>query len=157
MIPIARATRVHAAGEGNGDDDQRHQVVDDGHGEDEGAQAGGVARPDEREHPQRERGVGGHRRAPGAVRSPARVDRQEDGDRDDHPAQPGHDRQHQPAAVAQVAEVELAARLQADDEEEQRHEPVVDPVAQVLGDLGAADAHAQRHVPDACCRTRRRR
>ena len=34
-------------------------------------------------------------------------------------------------AVAQLADDELALDLQPDDEEEDRHQPVVDPVAQV--------------------------
>ena len=35
------------------------------------------------------------------------------------------------AALAQLAEVELALGLEADDEEEERHQALVDPVAQV--------------------------
>ena len=39
------------------------------------------------------------------------------------PPSAGDDRQRQALAVAQLAEVELALGLQADDEEEERHEP----------------------------------
>ena len=49
------------------------------------------------------------------------------------PDDAGHERQHEPAPVAQVAEVELAPRLQPDDEEEQRHQAAVDPRPQVAG------------------------
>ena len=86
---------------------------------------------DQREQPERERGVGGHRRAPAARRRPPGVEGQVDGDRHEHPAQPGQQRQHQPAPFAQVAQVELAPGLQPDDEEEERHQAAVDPVAQV--------------------------
>ena len=37
-------------------------------------------------------------------------------------------------ALAQLAEVELALGLQPDDEEEERHQSLVDPVAQVHRD-----------------------
>ncbi len=43
-------------------------------------------------------------------------------------------------ALAQLAEVELALGLQPDDEEEERHQPLVDPVAQVGRDPAAPDA-----------------
>ena len=44
-------------------------------------------------------------------------------------------------AVAQLAVDELALDLEPDDEEEQRHQPVVDPVVQV--ESGRARARAQ--------------
>ena len=75
---------------------------------------------------------------------------QEDRDRDDHPADAGRNRQQQPPAVAQIAEIELAPRLKADDEEEQRHQARVDPVAQVERDARAADSNAQRRSFQTC-------
>ena len=54
-----------------------------------------------------------------------------------------------PAALAQLAHVELAPRLQPDDEEEEHHQAVVDPVAQVLGEHVAADADSQLGAPQA--------
>ena len=60
-----------------------------------------------------------------------------DGEVDARPARPS--RRGRPAAaapsrlpLAQLADVELAARLQPDHEEEERHQAAVDPVAQVL-------------------------
>ena len=44
---------------------------------------------------------------------------------------PATHRQREAAALAQLAEVELAPRLEPDDEEEERHQPAVDPLAQV--------------------------
>ena len=80
----------------------------------------------------------------------AGVEREVDRDRDDHPAEPGEQRQREAAALAQLADVELAPRLEPDDEEEERHQPVVDPVAEVLRDPVAADAGSR-----ASCRQTR--
>ena len=49
----------------------------------------------------------------------------------DDAAQRGEHRERRRAALAQLTESELALDLQADDEEEDRHQRVVDPVAQV--------------------------
>ncbi len=114
-----------------GDDEQRAQVVDHGQGEQEDPQARGAAGRRQRQQAERERRVGRHRGAP-AVRAPAAgVEGQVDGDGDEHAPEPGHDGQRQARAIAQLAEIELALGLQADDQEEERHEAVVDPLAQV--------------------------
>ena len=89
--------------------------------------------PDEREHAERERGVGRHRGAPAVRAAPPGVEREVD----QRPARPSpptpaNTRQRDAPALAQLAHVELAPRLQADDEEEEHHQPVVDPVAQVF-------------------------
>ena len=42
----------------------------------------------------------------------------------------GHRRQRDAAALAQLAEVELAPRLEPDDEEEERHQAAVQPLAE---------------------------
>ena len=106
------------------------------------------ARPDEREHAERERGVGRHRGSPAVRRRMAGVEREVDRDGHDHAADPGEQRQREAAALAQLAHVELAARLEADDEEEERHQPVVDPVPHVLRQAGAADADRQVRRPE---------
>ena len=56
-------------------------------------------------------------------------------------AQSGADGQHRRRQRLQLAEEELALDLKADDEEEDRHEPVVDPVqhAQIEVVFGGAD------------------
>ncbi len=48
---------------------------------------------------------------------------------------------------------ELALDLQAHNEEEQRHQPVVDPVAEVLGDVERADSNGEDRVPTGPRRT----
>ena len=68
-----------------------------------------------------------HPRAP----SPPAVSSDEDRDRQRHAADGGDRRQRRGAPVAQLAHHQLALDLQPDDEEEHRHQPVVDPVVQV--------------------------
>ena len=132
--PHSQNDRDHHQGDGQGghvavlgehdrDDDQGDQVVDHGDGEDEGAQAVREAASHDGQHPQRKRGVGRHRRAPARPARAGGVDEQVDRHRHHHPAQTGQHRQGQPAAVAQLAEVELAPGLQPDDEEEQVMSP----------------------------------
>ena len=57
---------------------------------------------------------------------------------------PASERQREPPPLAQLAEVELAARLEPDDEEEERHQPAVHPVAQVERDARAAELDRER-------------
>ena len=52
-----------------------------------------------------------------------------------------------PSGVAEVALDELALDLEPDHEEEDGHQPVVDPVAQVVGDRQVADAEREVGVP----------
>jgi hypothetical protein len=130
-----------------GDDPDADQVVDDREGEQVGADAVGQLPPDQGQHAQRERGIGGHRDAPAARRGVTGIDSQVDRDRHDHPAQPCHHRQGETASLAQFAHVELAAGLQASDQEEERHEPGVHPFAQALRQFAAARVNRQVRVP----------
>jgi hypothetical protein len=52
-----------------------------------------------------------------------------------------------PAAAAQLAEIELAPGLEADDEEEERHQAAVHPSAQVERDPDAAELDGQLGRP----------
>ena len=65
------------------------------------------------------------------------------------PPRVGQHRQRQAAALAELADVELAPHLEPDDEEEERHQAVVDPVAEVLGDARGADLDREVGVPEA--------
>ena len=65
---------------------------------------------------------------------------------------PGQQRQRQPAALPQLAEVELAPRLEPDDEEEERHQAAVDPVAEIVRDSAAAQVDRQVRRPDGLVR-----
>ena len=64
-----------------------------------------------------------HRRPPAVRARAAGVERQVDRDRHDDAADRRQHRDREPAAFAQLAEIELALGLEADDEEEQRHQP----------------------------------
>jgi hypothetical protein len=65
----------------------------------------------------------------------------------DHPEQPRRHGQQEAAAVAEVAEVDLASCLQADHQEEERHQAAVDPRPQIAGDAVVAEAEAERRRP----------
>ena len=119
------------------DHHERAEVVDDGERQQEHAQPGRRARREQRQRAEREGGVGGHRRAPAVGAGAARVEREVDRHRDAHAAERGDHGDRQAPALAQLAEVELALGLQPDDEEEERHQPLVDPVAQVGRDAAA--------------------
>ena len=68
-------------------------------------------------------------------------------DRDEHAGQPDQHRQREPAAHPQLAHIELAPRLQPDDQEEQCHQPRVHEPLQIGGDAMAADQHRQARRP----------
>ncbi len=129
------------------DDDERNEVVGDDERQDEHAQPLRLARADERQGAERERGVGRHRRAPAAGVAIAGVDREVDQHGQRHAADRGEQRQRDALSLAQLAEVELPPRLEPDHEEEHDHQAVVDPVAQILGHAMAADADAQLRRP----------
>jgi len=87
-------------------------------------------------------------------RRAAGVHDQVDDDRDHQAAQAGRDGQRQPRAFPQLAHVELAAGLQAEDEEEEGHEPAVHPLAQVQRHPMAGELHRQPGAPDRRIRQR---
>src|SRR6201992_4150120 len=73
-------------------------------------------------------GAGGARAAaPPAAPRAARVEDQVDADRPGDPAERRQQRVPEPVVLAQLAEVDLAFGLQPDDEEEERHQPLVAP------------------------------
>ena len=87
----------------------------------------------------------------------ARVEREVDRDRDRHAAERGEHRDGQPPPLAQLPLVELALGLEADDEEVERHQALVDPLAQVEGDARAAEPDRQLGRPDGLVGVRPRR
>ena len=115
-----------------GDDQQRPQVIEDGQGEQEHPQPRGYSRREQRQRPERERGVRRHRRPPAASPCAAGIEREVDEHRRKHPAERCHHGDRQPLALAELTGVELALGLEPDDEEEERHQAVVHPVAEVL-------------------------
>jgi hypothetical protein len=77
------------------------------------------------------------------------VEDEVDADRTDHPSNAGKHRQHDSRTITELADVELAASLEADDEEEEGHQPAVDPAAQVHRDGMAGERDRQVRVPNA--------
>ena len=141
----------------HGDDQERGDVVDDDERQQEDAQPRRAVAADESEDAEGERGVGPDRDAPALRAGCAAVEREVDQRRRDDAADRGDDRCREPAAFAQLAHVELAPDLQADDEEEERHQPVVDPVAQLQGDAGVAEANCDLGRPELFVGRRPRR
>ena len=139
---------------GGADHHQRDQVIDDRDRQQERAHPVGEPGPGQRQRPERERRVRRHGRAPAVSGRAAGVDGQVDDDGDDQPAQAGRDGQRQPGPLAQFAHVELAAGLQAEDEEEERHQPAVDPLAQVQRHPGIDEPDRQPGAPDGLIRRR---
>jgi hypothetical protein len=69
--------------------------------------------------------------------------------RQDQPAQGSQRRCGDGSAVAVLADGHLACDLQSDEQEEQRHQQVVHPVPQRLGQSGVAQLQGQRRLPEA--------
>ncbi len=146
--------RMEGLGIDGRDDDEREDVVHDDHGEHERPQAIGEPRPDEREQAEREGGVGRHRDSPAVRRRMTGVEREVDGDRPRHASDSGQDRQREPSPVPQLAQVELAPRLEPDHEEEERHQPAVHPVAQIEGYAPPTELDRERRPPQRVIRGR---
>ena len=106
----------------------------------------GIRSPEQGQHPEREGDVGRHGDAPTVGARAADVERQVEQRRDDHAAEGAAAGRPPPGARA-AGRDQLALDLQADDEEEQRHQAVVDPVAEVLGDRVATDVERDLGVP----------
>ena len=87
---------------------------------------GGTRRPARRDDADREGDVGGHGDAPAAGAGVPGVERGEDEGGHDHAAEGGDGRERCGAPVAQLAGDQLALDLQAGQQEEQGHQPVVD-------------------------------
>ena len=129
------------------DHEQRHEVVDDDEREEPHAQARRPRRH-QRKHAEGEGRVGRHRGAPAVRRWLSGVDRQVDEHRHGEAAERGQHRDRHAAPVAQLAQVELALGLEPDDQEEQRHEALVDPVAQVERERVVADPDREVGRPE---------
>ncbi len=112
----------------DGDDHDGADVVGDGEGEQEQLRARRDPIADQGHDAHGERDVGRHRDAPALLGGGAGVERQIDRSRNQHAAQRGDGRQGDGPRVPEFSDHELALDLETDDEEEQRHQPVVDPL-----------------------------
>ena len=138
------------------DHQQRDQVVEHRDREQRDPQAR-AARRHQRQQPERERGVGRHRGAPAAGAFAAGVEGDVDEHGEPHAAERRAERGRDAPAVAQLADVELALGLEPDDEEEERHQPLVDPLAQLERDAVVAEADRELGGPDRLVGVRPRR
>ena len=68
------------------------------------------------------------------------VESEEECDRHSHSAHRCHYGQGEASSFAKLAQVEFSSRFEPDDEEEERHQATVDPLAKVERDLCAAEA-----------------
>ena len=116
-----------------------------------------AAGSDQREHAEREGGVGRHGGSPAVRPVAAGVERQVDQDRQRHAPDRCAQRDRDPPPLAQLPHVELALGLEPEDQEEERHQALVHPVPQVLGDPGVPEADRELRRPDRLVRVRPRR
>jgi hypothetical protein len=113
-----------------GDHHQRDQVVDHREGQQADPQAGAAGR-DQRQDSEREGGVGRHRGAPAMGPAAAPVEREVDPNRHRHPTRRRDNRDRHAAPLSKLPGVELALGLEADDEEEERHQALIDPMPEI--------------------------
>ena len=123
----AQSLDIDAVGVEDGDDENRADVVDDGEGEEEDTELRGKETSQQREHAEREGDVGGEGNPPAAAVLPRAVEGEEDEGGHDHPADGRHHGKRRLPRLAQLAMDDLSLDFEADNEEEDRHQAVVDP------------------------------
>jgi hypothetical protein len=79
-------------------------------------------------------------------RRAAGIEREEDRNGYEQPADASGERDLDTLPVTQLAQVELTPRLETDHEEEQRHQPRVHPVPQVVREAAVADVDRKRRL-----------
>ncbi len=134
------------------DDEDRPDVVRDRECREEHLQGVGNPRPQQGQHAQRERDVGRHRHAPARRARATGVQRDVDRRRNDHAADRGDNRQRGATKRGQLADDELTLDLESNDEEEDRHERVVDPVLERLLEAEVAHEEARQRMPELVVR-----
>ena len=128
-------------------DEDGADVVDDRERQEERLEVGRRAPGRERQDTQRERRVGGHGDTPSPGSLAPRIDREIQQGRDHHAAERRNHREGRRLDLAELAGHQLPLDLQAHDQEEQREQPVVHPMREVLGDGPPPDADGQRGSP----------
>ena len=147
-----RRPRLDAVRVEDGDDGDRSDVVDDRQRQQEQREGRVDRGAEEAEDADRHGDVGGHGDAPARGTVAAGVERGVDRGRHEHPADRGDRRQRGASRLAQLALDQFALDLQPDDEEEHRHQPVVDPLPEI--EIEDVPAEVDRR---AGCSTGRRR
>jgi hypothetical protein len=112
------------------------------------AQRGGHAFAKKGQHAHGERDVRGHRHTPASNSAGfTPVQRQVDQGRHHHAADRRSDRQRGALEITQLARMEFAPYLEAHHEEEDDHQPVVDPEVNILRETQTTDAQRDGRVP----------
>ena len=114
------------------DHNDRANVVDDRECQQEHLHGRRNAPAKEGDDTERKRDVGGHRDPPPTPTVTAGRERREDQCRHDHAAECGHGGQRGGLPITEVAGDQLTFDLQANDEEEECHEQVVDEMSERL-------------------------
>jgi len=136
-------------GKDEGDNQHRHQVVDDGQRQQQDLEPKWHALTKQGEAADDKRDVGGHWDRPAALARLPPLQGEIDRRRHHHPAEGRKRWQQRLAPVAKLAVNQLALDLEADDKEEDRHQPVVDnQVADIAGQGEAADRQRHRDLPE---------
>jgi hypothetical protein len=132
----------------HGCDDQEGDEVVDHQDRQEADPEPRRAAGDQRQDAESERRVGRHRCAP-AVRSwAAGVDREVDQHGRRHAPQSGEQREREALPLPKRSQVEFPLGLQPDDQEKERHQPLVDPLPQVERDSVPAELDRELRRPD---------
>jgi hypothetical protein len=124
----------------DGDDDDGHQVVDDGERQQERPEGGRDRASQEGADADREADIRGRRDRPAAQRLGAGAVQRHIDDGRNHEAPDRRDhRQRRLAPAGERALAGLPLDLQTDEQEEDRHQAVVDPMLQRLGEADRTD------------------
>ena len=99
-----------------------------------------------RENAQRERDIRGHRDTPAAGKLPAVVEGRIHESRDEHATHRGDHRQGRFPGAGQFAGQQFALDLQTDDEKEDAHQAVGDPVADGFAQVERSDREGEFRV-----------
>jgi hypothetical protein len=137
------------------DDEDGHDVVDHGEGQQESAQRPGREPAEQCQDRQREGHVGGHGHRPPLEPPAVEVDREVDERGREDPAQGGGHRNRRIAPVAERSVQRLALDLERDEVEKERHEEVVDPFPQALAELERAGSDGDLGAPEGRVAPRR--
>ena len=138
---------MHLAGVEQGDDQDRHDVIDDDRGGEEDAKFNGDTGAEQHDQRDGEGGVRADRDAPAVAELGGSDGRVNDRGQDD-PAERRDDGECPRSEGREMAHGELALDLKPNDEKEHGQEPVVDPVEQRVRERRGAPQDAQGLIPE---------
>ncbi len=128
--PARQGKQVQSTRVADGDDQNRTDVIGDGQRQQENPQAMRHARSHDGQAAYHEGDVRGHGDAPAALTGPTRLEGEIESGGHHHAADGCGDGERGQAKLPQLAKNQFAFDLQADNEEEDHHQAVVDPMFQ---------------------------